>query len=509
MPKLNDKAVYPIPCKPGIKRDGTQLDGNFYSDGQWCRFRNGRPKKMGGFIEVVNGLNGPIRSVYVHSKHPQHIVHSFSGEGLECFLVDNNGVGGATYDRTPAGFSVADVYLWQHDVMFDTGGANTSLVAHPGQNLDDMDQEVDTEVYYGDVTDTAALVTTGESVSGGAVVLQPYLFLYGNNGLIKNSIANNPAVYVGGNSNEVNVAGTKIIRGLALRGGSNAPAGIFWSLDSLIRVTFVGGTPKWSYDTVSGRSSILCSNGPVEYDGIFYWPGIDRFLMYNGVIKEVPNPMNQDFFFDNLNWNYRQKVWGTTVARWGEIWWFFPKGDSVECNHAIIFNVREGSWYDTPVDRSAGYHARVLRFPMWADAESNEATGSTAYRMFKQESGTDIVVGSDQTALPSYIETSDLGFATGGPGGDGQENANVNTRITRVEPDFVQTGGMTVQVRGSQHAQGDEEVSDEYTFDPDTPTVDLRTQQRLLRLRFSSNTAGGDFHMGKVIIHLEPGDIRE
>jgi hypothetical protein len=39
--------------------------------------------------------------------------------------------------------------------------------------------------------------------------------------------------------------------------------------------------------------------------------------------------------------NQRQKVWATKVPRFGEIWWFYPKGDSEECNDAIIYNIRE------------------------------------------------------------------------------------------------------------------------------------------------------------------------
>ena len=30
---------------PGIKRDGTKLEGNNYVDGQWVRFQRGLPRK--------------------------------------------------------------------------------------------------------------------------------------------------------------------------------------------------------------------------------------------------------------------------------------------------------------------------------------------------------------------------------------------------------------------------------------------------------------------------------
>lgn len=220
------------------------------------------------------------------------------------------------------------------------------------------------------------------SVSGGVVALHPYIFVYGNNGFIKNSAAGNPNDWVSADANETNVAAGKVVQGFAVRGGSNAPSGLFWSTDSLIRVSYIGGqgTPAqyWRYDIVSNGTTIMSSQSVVEYDGIYYWVGVDRFLLYNGVVKEVPNDMNQNYFFDNVNYSQRQKVWGTKVTRFGEIWWFFPSGDSTECNDAIIYNVRENVWYDAGTSvgaqRSAGYYSQVFRYPVCAGWETTTQT---------------------------------------------------------------------------------------------------------------------------------------
>ena len=219
------------------------------------------------------------------------------------------------------------------------------------------------------------------SVSGGVVSLHPYLFVYGNNGLIQNCSAGNLDDWVSADANTNNVATGKVVQGLPVRGGSNAPSGLFWSLDSLIRVSFIGGTgtpPQyWRYDIISSQSSILSSQSAIEYDGIYYWCGVDRFLLYNGVVKEIPNTMNQNYFFDNLNYAQRQKVWVTKVPRYGEIWWFYPRGDATECTDAIIYNVRENTWYDAGqalgARRSAGYFSQVFAFPVAANWDASEA----------------------------------------------------------------------------------------------------------------------------------------
>ena len=114
------------------------------------------------------------------------------------------------------------------------------------------------------------------TVSGGVVSLHPYVFVYGNNGLIRNCSAGNAQDWVSADANETNVATGKIIQGLPVRGGSNAPSGLFWSLDSLVRVSYnpqslgVAGTGNfapptfWRYDIISSQSSILSSQSAIE-----------------------------------------------------------------------------------------------------------------------------------------------------------------------------------------------------------------------------------------------------
>lgn len=289
-------------------------------------------------------------------------------------------------------------------------------------------------------------------VSGGVVTLHPYVFVYGNNGLIRNCSAGNAQDWVSADANETNVATGKIVQGLPVRGGSNAPSGLFWSLDSLIRVSFIGGqgTPAqyWRYDIVSSQSSILSSQSAIEYDGVYYWCGVDRFLLYNGVVKEIPNDMNQNHFFDNLNYAQRQKVWVTKVPRFGEVWWFYPRGNSTECNDAIIYNIRENTWYDAGqalgARRSAGYFSQVFAYPVaagWDTTEEVEVTTSSVLStngsdvlllntynvdvtLGQMVSGANIADGSTVVSITaSNIKT--LGAITGGSGYPNSTYTNV------------------------------------------------------------------------------------
>jgi hypothetical protein len=393
------KKVFSLDTKPGIQRDGTVFDKQFYNDGRWVRFQRGRPRKMLGYRQIVDDIAGPSRGIYTNVENNFSLVFNGYSDGLQVIPIDNNGVGSGVSNFTLTDFTPNVNNLWQFDTLYDTtGSGQETLVAHPGQNLSDISNSTNTPVLIGGLTGTSlTAVTDGVNpieVSGGVVVLHPYLFVYGNDGLIKNCAAGDPTDWIGADANETNVAGTKVVQGLPVRGGSNSPSGLFWSLDSLIRVSYSPTTIStgvstttifWRYDIISSQSSILSAQSVIEYDGIYYWCGVDRFLMYNGVVKEIPNNMNQNFFFDNLNYAQRQKVYASKVPRYGEIWWFYPSGNSLECNNAIVYNVREQTWYDAGgalgAYRSAGFFSQVFPFPINAGAEINATGGANLFTL--------------------------------------------------------------------------------------------------------------------------------
>lgn len=399
------KKVFALDTQPGIQRDGTVFDKQFYNDGRWVRFQRGRPRKILGYRQITGSLAGPSRGLYVNPQPNFNYVYSGYSDGLQVIPITNAGTGSGVSDFSLSNFTPSIENLWQFDSFFDTTGAGVeSLVAHPGQNISDIANTINTPVLIGNITGTTMTAMmdgmTPISVSGGVVVLHPYVFVYGNNGLIKNCAAGDPTDWTGATANETNVASSKIVQGLPVRGGSNSPSGLFWSLDSLIRVSYNPTTVTtgsgtvtlyWRYDIISSQSSILSSQSVIEYDGIYYWCGVDRFLMYNGVVKEIPNNMNQNWFFDNLNYAQRQKVYVTKVPRYGEIWWFYPRGDSVECNDAIVYNVRENTWYDAGTAlgarRSAGYFSQVFHYPINVGWEPTDTGGISLFQIIDVGSG--------------------------------------------------------------------------------------------------------------------------
>jgi hypothetical protein len=581
--------VVQIRSLPGIKRDGTRFEGDQYVDGQWVRFQRGLPRKIAGYRSVNKFLRGIPRALNEYTQDLLTYVHAGSANLVERFYIDGTYNTSVITNRTPSALATSDANLWQFALGYDLTNGN-QIVAQVAPNLNCICNSDGGQLFVGDLLGTSALtqVTTvpaNFSVTGGVVSLPPYTVAFGNDGYVAWSVPNAPDDFTGSGAGNAYVTGQKIVRGLPLRGGpGNSPSGLLWSADSLIRMTYIGGTAVFQFDTISTENSILSAQSVIEYDGVFYWIGTDRFMMFNGVVREVQNNLNVNFFFDNLNYSQRQKVFAMKVPRFGEIWWCFPFGDSTEPNHAVIYNVRENIWYDTALPnggRGAGIFPTVFRKPLMSGVEQQnyEATavtitaagsgyavgntllvsggidvfpteltvttvngsggitgisitdagsyttppanpvsvtggaGSSAtftltfvqpYKFWVHEVGTDEIDGTSINPILSYFETADMSLPV-------QSQTNKALQVLMLEPDFVQSGDMTVQVMGRANARSPEVDGELKTIyeTPQTPqeqVVYFKDQRREMRFRFTSNAIGGNYEMGLILGHVQPGD---
>lgn len=594
--------------QPGIKRDGTKYEGDFYVDGRWVRFQRGLPRKIGGYRSISKYLTEISRGFTTFTQQLLQYCHSGSATLLERFTIDSSKNSSVMSDRTPVSAAAtatvtltggaagsvdmidvdgvnimsgavpfntdlsttaADVVTdingfsatytatnvgaiitieavtpgpqenglvvtvtsttitttntdmaggsnaltsstqnrWMFQYMYDGSTGQNSIIAHVAPNGSCICNDVGGQIFIGDVLGTDPLIAVqlpaGANVTGGVVVLHPYLFYYGTSGIIGHSVPGEPANLSGAGSNITRPWGQKIIKGMPLRAGAgSAPAGLFWAYDAVIRATYTGGATTFQYDVIATDTSILSADCVVDYDGVFYWAGVDRFLMFNGVVRDVPNSLNLNYFFDGLNPNQHSKVFAFKVPRYGEIWWCYPREDATECTHAVIYNVRENTWYDTELPesfRSAGAYNNGFASPLLTDAVPTV----DGYRVWIHEQGTDSIEGQTVAPILSYFETADLSTL---PQGN-----NFAMRITAIEPDFVQAGPMSVQVTGRANARAPEVVSSTFTFpenasQPYEQIVMLKEQRRELRVKFTSYAVGGNYQMGQIIGHVDSGD---
>ena len=323
-------ATSPVVIKSlaGIKRDGTRFEGDYYVDGQWVRFQRGLPRKIFGYQNVTDYLAEVCRGLKTFTENGITYVHVGSASYIQLLTLNEVASASAVQDRTPLALTQNVNNLWQFDVLYDSISLvpSNKIVAQVAPNAGSLSNTTDAQLFYGDLRSTDRLtqltLPSGVDGSGGVCVLHPYLTIFGKDGSIGWSVPGNPADLTGTGSGNARIAAQKLVRGLPLRGGpGNAPAGLYWSLDAVVRASYVGGTQIFQFDTISSNSSILSAASVIEHDGVYYWCGTDRFIFFNGVVRDLPNNLNINWFFDGLNREAAQRVFAFKVPRFGEIWW--------------------------------------------------------------------------------------------------------------------------------------------------------------------------------------------
>ncbi len=502
--------LYPLRSLPGIKRDGTSTEGDFYNEGLWTRFYRGLPRSIPGYRAMTGEYPGPSRGLFVNLNGTGFLdIFSGSSDALSVGQFTTDGFGSGVTDITPVGFIPDDANVWQLDSFYNAnGGGQISLISHAAPNLVDISSDTERPVYYGDITTAVPPLPAQKeaggdfTVSGGILALNPYVIAYGSLGLVAWSDINNPALFP--TANAANPTPTKIVKGMSIRGGGASPSCLLWSLNSILQMSFVGGDQVWNFQTLTDQSSILSSSGIVEMDGIYYWPGVDRFLTFNGVLRELPNQMNLDFFYSNLNFAQRQKVVGYKIPKWGEIVWMFPKGDSVENNWMVCYNVRENIWFDSPLPtdgRSAAYFAQSWQYPVLSGAK----TFAGGYQLWQHEFGTDEIQGTNVNAIPSFIISSDISFVSGSL--QGQTSQTRWTQLVGFESDFLFGASMNVDILTREFAQDNDIVAQANVITQGGDNYfDTQIQARYIRYKISSNVQNGYFIVGTPQIFYREGD---
>ena len=80
-------SIYSLAIPAGIKRDGTIFQNDQYTDGVWCRFQRGDPKKMGGYKTLFTAFKGIYRGMI--SIPYNGVNYIFAGTSLRNICLNN------------------------------------------------------------------------------------------------------------------------------------------------------------------------------------------------------------------------------------------------------------------------------------------------------------------------------------------------------------------------------------------------------------------------------------
>ena len=522
--------LYPLLMKSGIMRDGTSFQGEYCTHGQWMRFQRGKPRKIGGYAAIQGKAYDPAVINLM----------TFSSQGDAFWAVNQKGVNESGYVFIYQGsemfiksltFGNAKGGYWLMEAPVSSKGAPHFLMNYV-RDWSDILSGAACQLYL--VPLIKNYVMTGDeqikleikdangqrlTLNGGMRLVPPYLFVWGINGAVAWSSPSDMSLFSPKGMDEqltgagsLTISNDKVIQGYPVRAGAQSPAVLFWTLNSVVRVLNVGvDGVTFKADPISKNVSILSRLSVVEYDGLFFWPGTDRFFIYNGTVQEVPNTLNLNWFFDHVDMTRRQQVVGVRNQKYGEIWWFYPdKRDEKPYNtRALIYNKRENTWYDTKINRDAAWYDDASGI-LFAAGKAKDT--DTVWQVWRHEQGT---VGQDYQRnvfpIPASLQTPVISWASVGPQ---KEDIGLDRLITleRLEPDFILSKGIPdeeeppavkIQVRTREYAQSAEtsiDIPDLVT--PRTEKLTTEISGRQMSLVFSSED---DFEMGNPLLQFDVG----
>jgi len=558
------KQMFPIIYNPGILRDGSPFQGSYCSRGQWVRFFRGQPQNIGGmknyvlYIQTIPELLPPSSTptavlIYYDSDGNKHILVGVSlvTQQHKYSVIDAtyNNIGSQTLTYFKK-FTNPTNTLTQFVVVISIiNSLPTQMILCLGmKNYTDINSsEAISSILAKEATDGFFQVNFPDFVlqeaTGGMIYVGSRLFYYGNNGLVRwSSIAadksgeqtdlQKPFLFFK-DKYSINISTDKVIYGAEWRGGANSPTIIFWTLGSVVLITNTTGSNNqviddpddlsFSKKVLSRDSSILSSNSVVEYDGIFYWPGTQRFFVFNGVVLPLENNLNRQTFFDTIDMSKRQRVFGVKNVSRDEIWWFYPekgKDANVGCTRAVIYNVVDNTWYDTGIERAAGYFDNTGGNMYTVGKNLTPYEGDNNSYVWEHEVGNDQVnlykeVDQQVKAIPSFFTTPIISYATFYPQKQ-VAGIDYNISIQRIEPNIVGTKKikMTVSINTYEYPASTP-VTATYNLTEDReleniirPAINERIQGRNINFTFKSEGIGSGYQMGTTFVLAEIDDGR-
>lgn len=121
--------IYTLAVQPGIKRDGTIFESREFSDGEWCRFQRGTPKKMGGYREIFSEFNGIARGMIMNAYNGINYVFTGNQYHIDVFTTGTTiGLGAGPFQAViNQGYSELAITI--------TGAAQFTVAPTPATNL--------------------------------------------------------------------------------------------------------------------------------------------------------------------------------------------------------------------------------------------------------------------------------------------------------------------------------------------------------------------------------------
>lgn len=238
---------------------------------------------------------------------------------------------------------------------------------------------------------------------------------------------------------------------------------------SIHTMQFIGAPYTFGVQEVGRDPNIISPNAAIAANDVVYWMADGRFMMYDGVMREVPCSV-KEYVFNGMNRNQRDKVIAGHNAQFNEVWWFYQSTSGSDCDRYVIYNYAEEIWYYGSLDRTAWLDMGLFNYPIGADDD-----GYLYYHEFGLNDGSQ----NPEVGISAYIESSQQDIESGGS----------FMFINRVIPDLtfrnseeMPMATITLKTRRFPGNSFNDTDDDTVTQSASSP-VEIYTEQLFVRLR--------------------------
>jgi hypothetical protein len=299
---------------------------------------------------------------------------------------------------------------------------------------------------------------------------------------------------------------------------------VFFTDTAIYSMRYVGAPEVYGVGLVSSNVTSFSRQSAAAVDNSVYFMGNEQFYVYRGKVEPLPKKLSS-YVFDNMNLDNRGKVFAGVNSAFTEVLWFYPEGDSIECNRYVTFNYSNGTWgmgdFDmSPLDSATADQSTTYNRTAWQDAgvfqnarssyitlyDPNTVPETQKSAMMEHEVGT----SGQGVAIDHFIESGEVDVADGESyvfydkimpdlqifDATDEVDYTVNVDIeSRDYPGAVSNSTSTISatMTGGQT-----------TFTPGRNDNSIRGRGKFVSIKIRSLAAGFGWRMGDMRVRLRP-----
>ena len=168
-------------------------------------------------------------------------------------------------------------------------------------------------------------------------------------------------------------------------------------------VQYLGAPFIWGSQLLGDNISIASENAAILASGVLFWMGVDKFYMYDGVVKTLSCDLRK-YVFDDINKIQYDQVFAGTNEAFNEVWWFYCSAGTTAIDKYVTYNYLENVWAYGEMARSA-----------WLDSGARDYPIAATYSnlLVNHELGVNDGEGTTPAAINAYILSSQFDIDDG------------------------------------------------------------------------------------------------